>query len=62
MTSARAEATIKPMALVGIIGWPQETNAELAAAWRDRGVPADVVNPALATAAAEALAPARVAR
>ena len=33
----------------GVIGWPQETNIELAAAWRDRGIPADLVNPAVAT-------------
>ena len=37
------------MALVGVIGWPQETNIELAAAWQDRGIPADLVNPAVAT-------------
>lgn len=36
------------MAVVGIIGWPQETNVELAAAWRDRGIPAELVNPATA--------------
>jgi RimK family alpha-L-glutamate ligase len=33
------------MAHVGVIGWPQETNIELAAAWRDRGIPAQLVNP-----------------
>ena len=33
------------MAFVGVIGWPQETNVELAAAWRDRGIPAQLVNP-----------------
>ena len=37
------------MALVGVIGWPQETNVGLAMAWRDRGIPADLVNPAVAT-------------
>jgi [lysine-biosynthesis-protein LysW]--L-2-aminoadipate ligase len=49
MLPARAAGTISSMALVGVIGWPQETNVELAAAWRDRGIPADLVNPALAT-------------
>jgi hypothetical protein len=33
------------MALVGVIGWPQETNVELAAAWRARGIPAEFLNP-----------------
>jgi [lysine-biosynthesis-protein LysW]--L-2-aminoadipate ligase len=33
------------MALVGVIGWPQETNVELAAAWRDRGIPAEFLSP-----------------
>jgi hypothetical protein len=37
------------MALVGVIGWPQETNVELVAAWRDRGIPAVLVSPALAS-------------
>ena len=36
------------MALVGVIGWPQETNVELVAAWRDRGIPAELVAPPLA--------------
>lgn len=49
MLPARAAGTISSMALVGVIGWPQETNVELAAAWRDRGIPADLVNPAVAT-------------
>jgi RimK family alpha-L-glutamate ligase len=42
-------ATICSMALVGVIGWPQETNVELTAAWLDRGIPAQLVNPAVAT-------------
>jgi ribosomal protein S6--L-glutamate ligase len=37
------------MGLVAIIGWSQETNVELTAAWRDIGVPAELVNPAVAT-------------
>ena len=48
MAPARATATISAMALVGVIGWPQETNVGLAAAWRDRGIPAELVNPAVA--------------
>lgn len=37
------------MARVAVIGWPQETNVELVAAWRDRGIPAVLVNPAVAS-------------
>jgi RimK family alpha-L-glutamate ligase len=36
------------MALVGVIGWPHETNVELVAAWRDRGIPAELIAPPLA--------------
>lgn len=46
------------MALVGVIGWPQETNVELAAAWRARGIPAEFLNP---SAAASVLQPGDVA-
>jgi len=30
---------------VAIIGWPQETSAELTAAWRELGVPAEMLTP-----------------
>ena len=50
--------TMYPMASVGVIGWPQETNIELAAAWRARGIPAELLNP---FAAARVLGPEDVA-
>jgi RimK family alpha-L-glutamate ligase len=45
MSAPIAAGTMYSMARVGVIGWPQETNVELAAAWRDRGIPAGLVNP-----------------
>ena len=41
------------MALVGIIGWSQETNVDLTAAWRDLGLDAQLVNPAVAASVLE---------
>jgi [lysine-biosynthesis-protein LysW]--L-2-aminoadipate ligase len=41
--------TMCGMARVAIIGWSQETNVELTAAWRDLGLDAQLVNPAAAT-------------
>jgi RimK family alpha-L-glutamate ligase len=35
---------------LAIVGWPQETNSELAAAWRERGIEAALLAPAEATA------------
>lgn len=37
------------MTVVGLIGRPQEASALLAAAWRDRGIPAELISPAVAT-------------
>jgi RimK family alpha-L-glutamate ligase len=45
MSVASAGATIRAMTLVGVIGWPQETNCELVAAWRARGIPAKLLSP-----------------
>jgi RimK family alpha-L-glutamate ligase len=33
------------MTQVAVIGWPQETNEELVAAWRERGLPASLLSP-----------------
>ena len=35
-----------PEELVGIVGWPQETNDRIVDAWRDIGVPAGMLSPA----------------
>ncbi len=35
---------------VGLVGWPQETNLVLAAAWRERGIDAELLEPAQARA------------
>ncbi|HET6643169.1 MAG TPA: hypothetical protein VFG93_07830 [Gaiellaceae bacterium] len=45
MSAPIAAGTMYSMTRVGVIGWPQETNVELAAAWRDRGIPAEFVTP-----------------
>lgn len=48
MSRPQRPRTMCAMALVGIIGWSQETNVELTAAWRERGLDAQLVNPAAA--------------
>jgi hypothetical protein len=38
------------MPRVATVGWPQETNVELAAAWRELGIDAALLEPSAAAA------------
>lgn len=37
--------TISLMERIAVVGWPQETNLGLVEAWRDRGLPAELLSP-----------------
>jgi RimK family alpha-L-glutamate ligase len=45
MPCRHAERTIPMMTRIGIVGWNQDTNRQLAAAWCERGFRADLLSP-----------------
>lgn len=45
MPLAPLSPTISSMGQIAVVGWDQETNLELVAAWRERGLPAVLLSP-----------------